>query len=293
VLTWNTYQRRGRGGYEFTKLGKIPVSALSLHLFNQVQELLLHEKHAALELAAQEARTRSQDVLDQALMDLRLYRAQWKRILSTTLYFLEVQAADETLYKIGVTQRTVDERVAEIAQDVRAVAGDGAIRMLGVWPQRGNVELYFKHRYAAHQRRLGRLTEYFAFDAVQPVLRDLRRMQPKSLSPLEQAILADAPSAIEVEMAAEAEARERGRQARERKAAIAAGMDQARQRGVHVGRPAGAEAVEAFLAKPTSQRVVAVLQAQPDLSIRQAAQVAGVAINTVRKVAVVVGHTFN
>lgn len=69
-------------------------------------------------------------------------------------------------------------------------------------------------------------------------------------------------------------------------------MEQARAQGVHVGRPAGAEASEAFLAKPTSQRVVAVLREQPDLSIRKAAQVAGVSINTVRKVAGVIGHRF-
>jgi len=215
-----------------------------------------------------------------------------------------VHAAGETLYKIGVTQRSVDERVAEIAQDVRAVAGDVAIRVLGAWPQRGNVELYFKHRYAAHQRRLGSLTEYFAFEDVAPVLRDLRRMQPKELTDLEQAILADEPSAIELELAAEAEAharklaaeakaRELEQQARARSAAIAAGMEQARQQGIHVGRPAGGEAVDAFLAKDTSQRVVAVLHAQPNLSIRQAAQAAGVAINTVRKVAAVVGHMFD
>lgn len=64
------------------------------------------------------------------LMDLRLYRAQWRRILATTLYFLEVQAGDERLYKIGVTQGSVDARVAEIAQDVRAVAGDATIQVL-------------------------------------------------------------------------------------------------------------------------------------------------------------------
>jgi hypothetical protein len=73
-----------------------------------------------------------------------------------------VRAAGETLYKIGVTQRSVDERMAEIAQDVRAVASDVVIRVLGTWPQRGNVELYFKHRYGVHQQRLGSFTEYFA-----------------------------------------------------------------------------------------------------------------------------------
>ncbi|HEY0738297.1 MAG TPA: hypothetical protein VGD69_25490 [Herpetosiphonaceae bacterium] len=292
VLAWNAYQRRGRGGYEITKLGKIPVGALSLRLFTEVQEPLLHQKHVELELAAQDARTRSPLLLDQALTDLRIYRAQWRRILSTTLYFLEVQAAGETLYKIGVTQRSVDDRVAEISQELRAVAGDVTIRVLDAWPQRGNIELYFKHRYQAEQRRLGSLTEYFAFADVRPVLADLRRMPIKGLTPLEQAVLADAPTAIEVELAAAAEARRQEQKARARSAAIAAGMAVARDQGVHVGRPAGAEATEAFLAKDTSQRVVAALRDDPGLSIRTAAQAAGVSINTVRKVAAAIGHVF-
>lgn len=292
VLTWNRYRGRSGGGYEITKLGKIPLGAVSLRLFSEVQEPRLHEKHAQLEQAAQEARPRPQAVLDQALTDLRIYRAQWRRILSTTLYFLEVHAAGETLYKIGVTQRSVDERVAEIAQELRAVAGDVAICVLDAWPQRGNVELYFKHRYQAEQRRLGSFTEYFAFADVRPVLGDLRRMPLNGLTPLEQAVLADAPTAIEQELAAEAEARALEAKARARSAAIAAGMAQARQQGVHVGRPAGKEDREAFLARDTSQRVLAALRDQPGLSIRKAAAVAGVSINTVRKVAAVAGHVF-
>ena len=52
--------------------------------------------------------------------------------------------------------------------------------------------------------------------------------------------------------------------------------------GVHVGRPTGAESEEAFLAKPSSQLALAALS--QGLSLRQAAKVAGVAVNTVRKV---------
>ena len=39
--------------------------------------------------------------------------------------------------------------------------------------------------------------------------------------------------------------------------------------------------------------MLAVLEQQPDLSMRQAAQVAGVAINTARKVAAAVDHIFD
>ncbi len=152
------------------------------------------------------------------------------------------------LYKIGVTQRSVEERVAEIAQELRAVAGDAAIRVLDTWPQRGNVERYVKHRYQAAQRRLGTLTDYFAFADVGPVLGDLRRMHPKELTALEQAVLHDEPSAIELELAADAKARALEQQARARSAAISAGMAQARRQGIHVGRPAGGSWADRWIA---------------------------------------------
>jgi len=50
LLAWNE-----RGVYEFTSFGKIPVGALPLKLFNEVQEPLLLEKLSKLEQAAQRA----------------------------------------------------------------------------------------------------------------------------------------------------------------------------------------------------------------------------------------------
>ncbi|HEX6290213.1 MAG TPA: hypothetical protein VFZ66_13555 [Herpetosiphonaceae bacterium] len=50
--------------------------------------------------------------------------------------------------------------------------------------------------------------------------------------------------------------------------------------------------MEAFLAKATSQRGLAVLREQPGRSIRQVAQAAKVAITTVRKVVAVVEYWF-
>jgi hypothetical protein len=60
---------------------------------------------------------------------------------------------------------------------------------LGTWDHRGNVEPYFKYRYRRYQRLIGNLTEYFTFEDVKPILRDLRRMQPKTLNKLENDIL--------------------------------------------------------------------------------------------------------
>ena len=103
-----------REDYEFTKLGQIHFGELSLMLFNQVQEPLLLKKLSELSKKAKRAEDINSLFKTEQLTDLRLYRAQLKRTLANTLYFLEVQAEDETLHKIGVTRRPIDERVKEV-----------------------------------------------------------------------------------------------------------------------------------------------------------------------------------
>lgn len=122
-----------------------------------------------------------------------------RRVLSVTLYFLELDLDGRMLHKIGVTSRSVEERAAEVADELRAwQSGLGAtppsVRVVSTWPHRGNVELYFKHRYADERYRIGTLTEYFIFADSAAVLRDLRRMSKKVLSEVEQAILDGEPS---------------------------------------------------------------------------------------------------
>lgn len=59
-------------------------------------------------------------------------------------------------------------------------------------------------------------------------------------------------------------------------------MQQAASQGIHIGRPRQGEDVAVFLAKPTSQPVLAALD--QGFGVRAAAREAGVAINMVRKV---------
>jgi hypothetical protein len=80
-----------------------------------------------------------QDLPDR-LVDLRLYRMGWQRILSLTLYYLEVIADSETLYKIGVTTRSLEERIPEIEQDLRSHFQSVSIKVLGSWVHRGNLK---------------------------------------------------------------------------------------------------------------------------------------------------------
>ena len=70
-------------------------------------------------------------------------------------------------------------------RDVRAHYSAVAVSLLGLWEHRGNVELYFKHRYQPFNYRIGKLTEYFQFPNVKVVLQDLCEMKPKMLSDVE------------------------------------------------------------------------------------------------------------
>ena len=186
LLAWNE-----GGFYEFTPLGKIPVGALPLRLFNEIQEPLLLEKLSKLEQAAQRAQLINSQYLPEKLADFRIYRAQLKRILLNNLYFLEIKVGRKLLHKIGVTKRPIEERVMEVQRDLAAYYKRVDIQVLGVWKHRGNVELYFKHRYKDFNYRIGSLTEYFKLADVEAVWDDLRQMQPKVLAPVELDVLED------------------------------------------------------------------------------------------------------
>lgn len=74
---------------------------------------------------------------------------------------------------------------------------------------------------------------------------------------------------------------------------IKSGMAQARRDGVHVGRPQGTEADERFLKKSKSIQVADLIAMHPDWSLRDVSRHSGIAINTVCKVAKLVGAATN
>ncbi len=178
-------ESKGDRIYQFTDLGKIPVGALPLALFNRVQEPLLLSELASLEGSVEMAVAAGLSCLEERRADLLIYRAQLRRILVNSLYFLEVKADGNTFYKIGVTTRSIEERIAEVQRDVRSHFSDAVVNPLGLWEHRGNVELYFKHRYQPFNYRIGKLTEYFVFPNVKAVLNDLYGMKPKLVSAVE------------------------------------------------------------------------------------------------------------
>ena len=168
-------------GYYFTDMGKIPVGGLSLSKFNAVQEPLILSQLNRLTNSVEIAKAIGGEILEEKLADLKIYRLQLQRILRFTLYFLQIQVDNKTLHKIGVTSRTISDRLPEIERDLQQHYSKIDINVLGTWQHRGNVELYFKHRYQKFNYRIGKLTEYYSFKDVDTILEDLRSMKPKIL----------------------------------------------------------------------------------------------------------------
>lgn len=268
------------GHFELTKLGKIPLGQLSLKLFIEYQDAAFMEKHERLEDKARELQISAQAEYLAALTDLRLYRAQWRRLLQSTLYFIEVQHTSQNwgkaFHKIGVTTRDLSARMAEIQTDLRPHLGTVSLKVIDTWKYRGSIEFYFKHRYSTMQRRLGSLTEYFLFDDLKTVLSyDLRRMPEKQLSAFERDIYLGIGAPLEQEL--EAAAIEERRRIR-----IVEGMQRAQAKGRAIGRPKGQEDADTFLSKPSSLAIMASLTA--GLSVRDAARETGVSTATIQKV---------
>ncbi len=176
-------------GYYFTDLGKIPVGGLSLSGFNRIQEPLIWSELKKLNGSCQMARAIGGVILEEKLAHLKIYQLQLRRILRLTLYFLELKCDGKILHKIGVTSRSISGaegnsfagRLSEIERDLKQHYSKIAIDVLGTWQHRGNVELYFKHRYNSFNYRIGKLTEYYRFENVELVLEDLCSMQQKVL----------------------------------------------------------------------------------------------------------------
>ena len=185
-------------GYYFTDLGKIPVGGLSLSKFNRVQEPLILSELARLTNSAEMAKALGGEILQEKLADLKIYQLQLQRILRLTLYFLQIQADGLTLHKIGVTSRHMSDRLPEIERDLKQHYSNISIDVLNTWQHRGNVELYFKHRYKEFNYRIGKLTEYYKFEDIELVLNDLNSMQPKVLEGKELSIWQNKTRAIAI-----------------------------------------------------------------------------------------------
>ena len=91
----------GDRSYQFTHLRKIPVGARTLVLFNKVQEQELLNQLASLEGSVEIAEAAGLSCLEERRADLLTYRAQLRRILVNSLYFLEVKETATASIKLG------------------------------------------------------------------------------------------------------------------------------------------------------------------------------------------------
>lgn len=164
LVGWNPYWgRRHTGRHEVTKLGKIPLGILSLPLFAEIQA----EKFKEFE-----------EINNDDSPDSEIIRAHLRMLRRAWLYFLRVKIPEmPLLHKIGMTARGVDDRLAEIRADLTTHYPGTTVELLETWSNMGRVERYARFRFRANQHRLGSRTEYFAFEDVKPVLRELRRLQ--------------------------------------------------------------------------------------------------------------------
>jgi hypothetical protein len=253
----------GRKAHQFTKLGQIPIGVLPLSAFNCVQEPLIEQKLAHWEAAIfdNSGSVLPLEKLRIRLTDLRIYCAQMKRILQAGLYYLKVLADGKILYKIGITTRPMSKRFTEIYRDLRPHYQTVEIEVINVWAHQGNVKRYFKYRYCDFNYPIGSLTEYFMFASLgetQAVERDLHQMPAKVLSPVEQEIIGGKTDEF-----------------------LAAMLTDKQVHG-QISDRTKIDLQHNFLAKPSSQKVIAALH-QGD-RLRDAAAMASVSIEVARKV---------
>lgn len=256
----------GRSAYQFTELGQIPVSTLPLAAFNPIHELQIGQKLAQLEAAIfdNSGSMLPPGELQIRLTDLRIYCAQMRKILLSSLYYLKVQADGQVLYKIGITTRTMPKRLVEIYRDLRSHYQSVDIEVLKTWANRGNVERYFKYRYSKANYPIGSLTEYFKFanpDETLAVERDLSQMQVKVLSSVEQNIVGGKQDKFLTTVLADSSF---------------AGDNK------RVSDRLQVQLKHNFLAKPSSQQVIEALH--QGCSLRDAAAIASVSVEVARKV---------
>jgi len=88
------------------------------------------------------------------------------------MYLLNVTHAGGVIHKIGVS-KDVDRRISEIKRDLKPFIEVKSIEVDRLCKNRGAVERYALHRYSEHRAKVGPLTEYFQFD--KKILSNVRR----------------------------------------------------------------------------------------------------------------------
>ena len=280
---------------EVTKEGKIILKQSTLFEFSEVQKRLsliklrnLEEKINSLKSKIQETnkfkqteyflekpirykkvveknQNQNRESLEFVCINFQIYSAQYQRVMKSNLYFLSISTETKTFYKIGVTGRSIKERVKEINKELSIFYTNLSIFVIGIWSNYGNVEHYFKYKYRQYKTNIGKLTEYFYFQNIKPVLLDLNTLSNcQSYSPNHSIINDETINKFLLSLH------------------IRQGMQKSKLSGIHIGRSRGeTESTKKFISKPKNKAIATVLK--KGLSLRQAAKETGASINTVRK----------
>ena len=95
------------------------------------------------------------------------------------LYFIEVLADHQKMYKIGLTSRALATRLKEIKQDLSQYYLTVELKPLFHIKGYAFLETFFKQKYEVNQMKIGQLTEYFSFSDVRIslILKDLNLLK--------------------------------------------------------------------------------------------------------------------
>jgi hypothetical protein len=213
VLDPNLSLDRTRLGY--TLKGAVPLGLAAPNAFSEFQLQLVVERHRELSNAVKDAyfgrsyrgtpsgmsTALYPEQARIALIDLKLYRAQVRRIYSKDLYLLHLRHSVGTLYKIGVSGRDIAERIEEIRRDVQPFFALQEIKALQVCRSRGAVEHYLHYRYREQRVVVGDFVEYFNLDDNwKTILQDYSRLGDLQPPALLKGMLENRLSSIEVEI---------------------------------------------------------------------------------------------
>lgn len=141
--------------------------ALVAHIryeFNPLPDLSYLTTSFAVHIKAARYYHVTQQQLAEMTTKLELYKEELAWFQRFQVYFLEIRTSPYSVfYKIGLTARTVSERVQEIRQDLRQFPNLD-IKVCYVLQGVAFLETFFKQKYRSHRHDLEQHTEYFVFE---------------------------------------------------------------------------------------------------------------------------------
>lgn len=325
---YNTFSR----AYELTDYGAVPFGDLTLSKFAKFQINHITERHQELSETIDKAffgqisyedYLAPVEIVDKAITDLNIYCSQVRRVFKADLYLLEIEHEQGRLYKIGLTSRNIEARIAEIQRDLKSILTVKKIDCIRLLKRRGAIERYALHRYQNNRVILDNpsLLEYFAFNkkeaarvkadftrcgdyelGVRRFYRDYDDWKTyKSLgvaphqytqSGLISSILNEQPARIVIDIAHHQAIKEREaliEQERQRQKAIKVAHRQATIKGMQVAKDAGQHIGRPHGTRHSDYKILAkyldVIEALNEgLSLRAIASKTKKSVNTIRKV---------